>query len=106
MATAKIELPHNGIYVRGVVISNQAFAFQRKDGSGIVVKLSHELALQPGVAVFERYVDPKEDQSIKLEGETVTEFPRYKDFESLTLKVLKVRQDKDRLVISSAEQIG
>ncbi len=106
MATAKLELPHSGVFVRGIVVSSQAFAFQRKDGSGIVVKVAHELALQPGVAVFERYVDPKEDSSIKLEGETITEFPRYKDFETVVLKVLKIRQDKERLVISAAERVG
>lgn len=42
----------NGVYVRGVVVSNRAKAFKRKDGTGISVAVECEIALQPGVATW------------------------------------------------------
>ena len=63
----------NGLFVRGVVMSSTAKAFNRKDGSGKVVCIRHELALQPGMAVFEEYPDPK-DGKVKLDGDNVIEF--------------------------------
>ena len=46
-------MPANGIYVLGVIVSNRAKAFQRKDGSGVSVVVEHEIALQPGVCLAE-----------------------------------------------------
>ena len=57
----------NGLFVRGVVMSSTAKVFNRKDGSGKVVCIRHELALQPGMAVFEEYPDLK-DGKVKLDG--------------------------------------
>ena len=48
-------------------MSSTAKAFNRKDGSGKVVCIRHELALQPGMAVFEEYPDLK-DGKVKLDG--------------------------------------
>ena len=42
-------LAANGVYVRGIVVSNRAKAFKRKDGTGTSVAVEHEIALQPGV---------------------------------------------------------
>jgi hypothetical protein len=39
--------------LRGVVVSSSARVFNRKGGSGKIVCVRHELALQPGLAVFE-----------------------------------------------------
>ena len=50
----------NGLFVRGIVMSSTAKAFNRKDGSGKVICIRHELALQPGLAVFEEYPDLKD----------------------------------------------
>ena len=65
----------NGLFVRGVVMSSMAKVFNRKDGSGKVVCVRHEFALQPGMAVWEEYHDPK-DGKVKLDGENVVEFPK------------------------------
>ena len=84
----------NGIYVIGVVVSNRAKAFQRKDGSGISVVVEHEIALQPGVAVWQRYFDPAKDPGLKLEGAVVVDFPKLKEFTPVTIKAAKVRSDE------------
>ena len=63
----------NGLFVRGVVMSSTAKALKRKDGTGSFVVARHELALQPGLAVWEAFHDPK-DGKVKLDGENVIEF--------------------------------
>lgn len=93
----------NGIYVRGIVISNRADAFKRKDGSGLVIKVTHEIALQPGVVNWERYFDPKKDADVlRFEGDKLTGFPALLEFSVITLRVDKFRPDGERLIISSA----
>ncbi len=95
-----------GIYVRGIIVSSSANAFQRKDGSGIVVKVQHEIATQPGVVLFEQYLNPKETTEVKVEGEKVITYPRLPDFHNLTLKVLRYRMNTDeKLVITGAEEL-
>jgi hypothetical protein len=42
-------------------------------GTGKVVCIRHELALQPGMAVYEEYPDLK-DGKVKLDGDNVVEF--------------------------------
>ncbi|MFT3829726.1 MAG: hypothetical protein QM691_08480 [Opitutaceae bacterium] len=84
----------NGIYAIGVVVSNRAKAFQRKDGSGISVVVEHEIALQPGVAIWQRYFDPAKDPGLKLEGAVVVDFPKLKEFTAVTIKAAKVRSDE------------
>ena len=39
----------------------------------------HELALQPGLAVWEAFHDPK-DGKVKLDGENVVAFPKLAEF--------------------------
>jgi hypothetical protein len=87
-------VPANGIYVQGVVVSNRAKSFQRKDGSGVSVVVEHEIALQPGVAVWQRYFDPKKDAGVRVEGDNVTEFPKLKEFQQVKIRAAKIRTDE------------
>jgi len=98
----------NGIYVVGVIVSNRAKAFQRKDGSGVSVVVEHEVALQPGVAVWQRYLDPKKDAGVRIEGENVVEFPRMKEFAAVTIKAAGLRKDEHtgQVVIKGGELIA
>lgn len=103
---ADLKLPRNGFYVQGVVISNAARLFKRKDGSGVGVRVITELALQPGVATFERFYDPAKDTEVKVQGEQIVSFPKLADFSSLTLRVEKYRVYDDKLIITGAEKVG
>ena len=105
MDNTKTEISAGGLYVRGVVVSSSANAFQRKDGSGIVVKVQHEIATQPGVVLFEQYVDPKESKEVKVEGDKVVAYPQLPHFSNLTLKVLRYRFDKERFIVTAAERL-
>jgi hypothetical protein len=95
----------NGVFVRGIVVSNRAKVFKRKDGSGLSVVVEHEVALQPGVVIWSRYFDPKTDSSVKVEGETVTEYPKMKELTTVTIRALKMRSDdkSGQLVIKVGE---
>src|SRR5438045_2183981 len=92
-ATQPSDLP-NGIYVVGVTVSNRARLFHRKDGSGDSVMVEHEIARQPGVAVWQRYFDPKKDSVVKVDGEIVVDYPKLKEFEPVKLRAAKVRTDE------------
>ena len=98
----------SGVYVRGVVVSNRAKAFKRKDGTGISVAVECEIALQPGVATWVRYFEPKTDASVRLEGEVVVEFPKLKEFEHVTIHATRVKSDEHtgQLVIKSGALIA
>jgi hypothetical protein len=93
------------LYVRGVVISNTARTFKRKDGAGLGAKVLTELALQPGVATYERFFDPAKDTEVKVQGEEVVSFPKLRDFETLTLRVDRYRVHDEKLFITGAERI-
>ena len=95
----------NGLFVRGVVMSSTAKAFNRKDGTGKVICIRHELALQPGMAVFEEYPDLK-DGKVKLDGDNVVEFPKLPEFQVVTLKVLRWEERDKRLVIKEAQIVA
>lgn len=107
--TVSAQLPmntKNGIYVRGVVISNRVDAFKRKDGSGLVIKVTHEIALQPGVVIWERYFDPKKDfDVVRLDGDKVTTFPSLPEFQPVTLRAERFKSDGEKFVISGATLI-
>ncbi len=94
----------NGLFVRGVVMSSTAKALKRKDGTGVFVIARHELALQPGLAVWEAFHDPK-DGKVKLDGENVIEFPKLTDFQQVTLKVLRWEEKDKRFIIKDAELV-
>jgi hypothetical protein len=95
----------NGLFVRGVVMSSTARAFNRKDGTGKVICIRHEIALQPGLAVYEQYPELK-DGKVKLDGENVVEFPKLPEFQQVTLKVLRWQERDKRLVIREAQMVG
>ena len=95
----------NGLFVRGVVVSSSARVFNRKDGSGKVVCVRHEIALQPGLAVFEEYPELK-DGKVKLDGDKVVEFPKLPEFQQITLKVLRWEERDKRLVIKEAQMVA
>jgi hypothetical protein len=95
----------NGLFVRGVVISSTAKVLKRKDGTGVFVIARHELALQPGLAVWEVFHDPK-DGKVKLDGENVMEFPKLPEFQQVTLKVLRWEEKDKRFVIKEAELVA
>jgi hypothetical protein len=98
----------NGVYVRGVVVSNRAKAFKRKDGTGLSVAVEYEIALQPGVATWVRYFEPKTDTSVRVEGEVVVEFPKLKEFQQVTIHATRVKSDEHtgQLVIRSGELVA
>ena len=89
----------NGLFVRGVAVSSSAKVFNRKDGSGKIVCIRHELALQPGMAVFEEY---PELGKVKLDGDNVIEFHRLPEMQQVTLKVLRWAEQDKRMVIKEA----
>ncbi|MGB0259560.1 MAG: hypothetical protein ACPGES_12985, partial [Coraliomargarita sp.] len=93
-------LNENGIFIRGVVISNSARKITKKDG-GILALVKHELALQPGVAVLERFLDPKENPQVVIEGENVTKFPELKAFEPVAVKATRIRDANGQLTTSA-----
>lgn len=105
---AKAGATANGIFVRGIVVSNRAKAFKRKDGSGVSVVVEHEIALQPGVVIWSRYFDPMTDAGIKVEAEIVTEFPKLKELAAVTIRATKMRSDEKtgQLVIKAGELLA
>ena len=98
----------NGVYVRGVVVSNRAKAFKRKDGTGTSVAVEYEIALQPGVATWVRYFEPAKDNSVRLEGEEVVEYPKLKEFQQVTIRATRIRSDEHtgQLVIRAGELLA
>jgi len=100
--------PANGVYVRGVIVSNRAKAFKRKDGTGTSVAVEHEVALQPGIATWVRYFEPRTDASVRVEGDTVVEFPRFKEFQQVTIRATRVKSDEHtgQLIIKAGELVS
>jgi len=100
-------MSNNGVYVVGVVVSNRAKAFNRKDGSGMTVVVECEIALQPGVAVMQRFLNPQKDAGVKVEGGEVTEYPKLTEFKRVTIRANRLRSDEHsgQLVIKSGEVI-
>lgn len=95
-------LTENGIFIRGVVISNSARKITKKDG-GILALIKYELALSPGLAVLERFLDPKENPQVAIVGEEVTKFPELKQFEAIAVKAMRIRDNNGQLSTSSWE---
>jgi hypothetical protein len=94
----------NGLFVRGVVMSSTAKVFNRKDGSGKVVCVRHEIALQPGMAVFEEYPDLK-DGKVRLDGDNVIEFHKLPEMQQVTLKVMRWEEKDKRFIIKEAQMV-
>ena len=101
---AALNLPC-GMFVRGVVVSSSAKVFNRKDGSGKIVCVRHEIALQPGLVMYEVY-PPIDGKTVRLDGESVVDFPRLPELQPITLRVLRWDERNKGLVIKEAERIG
>ena len=78
---------------------------KRKHGTGVFVIARRELELQPGLAVWEAFHDPK-DGKVKLDGENVVVFPKLPEFQHVTPKVLPWEERDKRLVIKEAEMVA
>lgn len=97
----------NGVYVRGVVVSNRAKAFRRKDGTGTSVVIEIEIATQPGVVIWTRYVDPATDKTVRLDGDNVVDYPKMKEFTSVVIRATALKSDErtGHLVIRAGELV-
>jgi len=107
MTNSSSPLSANGIYVRGIVVSNRARAFTRKDGSGTNVLIEHELAMQPGMITWARYLDPKNEPGVKVDGTQVLDFPKLPEFQAVTIRAQKIRSNEATglMTISQGEQV-
>jgi hypothetical protein len=105
MDHTKAETLAGGLYVRGLVVSSSANVYQRKDGTGSFVKVQHEIATQPGIVHFEQYLDPKESKEVRIEGDKVVAYPQLPQFSQVNLRVTKYRIDRDRFIVTGAEQM-
>lgn len=105
---AEVNTHANGLFVRGIVVSNRAKAIRRKDGTGIVVIVEHEIALQPGVVTWPRFFDPKTDNTVRVDGETVVEFPKLKEFAQVTIRAGGIRSNEKtkELTIQNGELLS
>lgn len=65
--------------------------------------MKSEIALQPGLAVYERYFDPDESKEVEIKSDQVTTYPKLKEFDSISLKVTKYRIFNDQFIIKDAE---
>ncbi|PXA04355.1 hypothetical protein DDZ13_07430 [Coraliomargarita sinensis] len=95
-------MTENGLFIRGVVISNSARKITKKDG-GILALVKHELALQPGVAVLERFLDPKDNPEVEINGDEVTKYPELKAFQPVSVKATRIQERNGQISSSSWE---
>ena len=96
----------SGIFVKGRVISSTATTYDRKDGTGKGVILKHELALVPGFAMIEEFLNPADHPEIELRGSEVVKFPQFDEFQEVHLKVLKFDVYNDILRIRKSELVS
>lgn len=93
-------LTENGFFIRGVVISNSARKITKKDG-GILALVKHELAIQPGVAVLERFIDPKDNPEVEIQGDEVTKYAKLKEFEPVVVKAERIKDMNGQITTSN-----
>ena len=94
-----------GILIHGKIISSIAKVIPKKDRSGAFVRVQHELALTPGIAIWEEYIDPAEDTRVGIEGDEVKKFPSLPMLTDILLMVVRRREFNGQLHCS-AEPIG
>ena len=70
-------------------ITNTEFNYLLKDGS-IRVSIKHEVALDPGIIVLDRLIDPSLSTETRLDGDEVKSFPELKKFEQVIVRVQKI----------------
>jgi hypothetical protein len=56
---------------------------------------------QPGVAVLERFIDPKENPEMEIQGDEVTKYPKLKDFEPVSVKATRIKDMNGQITTSS-----
>lgn len=100
-AKAPIREAQNAVAIRTKLLTEQEHG--RIDADVV----EHEIATQPGVAIWVLYYDPKIDASVKVEGERVLEFPKMKEFQQVTIRANRIRSDENtgQLVIKSGELV-
>ncbi|WP_269526277.1 hypothetical protein [Coraliomargarita parva] len=101
-ATNRLE--QNGLFVRGVAISNTALKITKKDG-GILALVKHELALEPGTIVLQQFIDPKDNPQISIEGDQVTRFPKLELYKPYMAKVGRMEEIRGQQTATSWEAI-
>ena len=94
-----------GIYINGVVISNDARTIKLKDGTPRV-SVKHELALDPGLIVLDRFMDPNTTNDVKVVGDEVKDFPEFKKFEPIIVRVQKIREYNNQMTVSDWEMVS
>lgn len=99
---SKSELKPMGLYVRGIPLFNEARTGLKEDGSRWV-RVQSEISLQPGIAILERYYDPEKTPEVDVNENTVTKYPKLKEMEPVTLRVLRFREYNKQLIIKEAE---
>jgi hypothetical protein len=69
--------------------------------------VEYEIALQPGVAIWVKYFEPKTDNSVRVEGETVVEFRKLGESQQVTIRASRIKSDEHtgQLVIRSGDLI-
>jgi len=95
----------NGIYLKGIPISNSARVGTKKDGTAFV-SVKHELSIDPGVAILDRFIDPAQDNSVRIEGNEVKTYPELKKFEPVTVRVGRFREYNHQFHASDWEIVG
>lgn len=61
----------------------------------------HELALQPGIAILEEFIDPRGNPEVQIEGDKVKKYPQLKEFESLIIKATRVRENNGQISVGN-----
>ena len=88
-----------GLFVHGVVISNGAKIIDLKNGT-ILVFVKHEVALDPGLFILERFIDPEATNEVEVVGDEVKSFPELKKFEPIIAIIHKIKEYDNQMSAS------
>jgi hypothetical protein len=94
------------MYVKGIVLSSEARVFPKKNEPGHRVRVSHEIACQPGVVKWEEFIDPAEDDRVTMRGGELIGWPKWPDFSPIVLKFKRFSIFNNMLTISNVEVLG
>ncbi len=95
-----------GLLIRGNIISSTAQLIAKKDGSGWLVQIQHELALVPEVAIWKLFIGPAEDDCVDVAGGTMKKFSLLPMLTNILLKVRRFWELNGQLYVSNAVPIG
>lgn len=101
-----MKIEENGFFLRGVVVSSTAKVIQKKDGSGPLVIVSHEIGTQPGLICWEAFHDPVKRTDVRVVDGQAVEFPRLEPMKPITLKVNRYRCLDKELVLQDCEPVA